>query len=178
MDGDGEAQADEHTAGVALDRGIQEVADIGEVNDLVEFGGDLPPVHSQDGAVHEDVFPAGEQGMKPGAHFDQRSHLSPDRDLALVRPEDAVQHFQQCALAGAVGADNPQGVSPLQGKGDVVDRPELVFSQAFGPGGNPDQVAGDVAQAVQEGAAHRLAEFFAGVLDLKQLCGHAARSSR
>ncbi len=51
-----EGQAYVHAAGVALDRGVQEAADLAELHDLVELTLDLGPGHAQDGSVQQDVL--------------------------------------------------------------------------------------------------------------------------
>ena len=62
-----ESQADLHAAGVALDRGIDELLDTREVHDLVELGGDLPAAHPENRAVEVDVLAAGQLRVEAGA---------------------------------------------------------------------------------------------------------------
>ena len=71
-------QADIHAGGIALHRGVQELLHLGEGDDLVELPVDLRLFHPQDGAVQIDVFPAGEFGMKAGAHFQEGAHPAVD----------------------------------------------------------------------------------------------------
>ena len=69
MSGDGEGQAHVHAAAVALDGGVDELLDAGEVDDLVELAVDLLGAHAQDGAVEVDVLAPGELGVEAGADF-------------------------------------------------------------------------------------------------------------
>ena len=55
----GESQAQVHTARVTLHRGIDEGADLREVNDLIEFSLDLAAVHPQDRPVQVYILPPG-----------------------------------------------------------------------------------------------------------------------
>ena len=55
---------------------VDELADAGEVDDLVELPGDLGALHSHDRALEEHVLPAGQVRMKAGRHFDQRASAS------------------------------------------------------------------------------------------------------
>src|SRR5262249_39319622 len=60
-------------------------------------------------AVDEDVFAAGNLGMKPGAELDQRRNAAVDANGALRRLGDAGDQLQRRALAGAVAADDAVG---------------------------------------------------------------------
>ena len=53
-----EGEAKSHPAGVALDRCVDEFADVREVDDIVEFAIDFLARHAQDRAVQIDVFTA------------------------------------------------------------------------------------------------------------------------
>ena len=54
----GEGQPHVHAARVALDRRVEEAADLAELDDLVELALDLRPRHAEDGAVEVDVLAA------------------------------------------------------------------------------------------------------------------------
>jgi len=93
---DREGQTDVHPAGVAFYRGIQEPADLGEVDDGVELLTDLGPLHPQDRAVEEDVFSPGQLGVELGADevgvVTQLKHLH-DRMLRMSTREDQTRFF-------------------------------------------------------------------------------------
>ena len=76
--GHGEGQAHVHAGGVAFDRGVDELLDFGEGDDLVELLRDLGLGHAEDGAVEEDVFAAGEFGVEAGADFEQAGDAALD----------------------------------------------------------------------------------------------------
>ena len=71
MGGHGEGEAHEHAGGVALDWGVEEVGDLGELDDIVELAPDLRPRHAEDRAVEVDVLATAEFRVKPRAHFEQ-----------------------------------------------------------------------------------------------------------
>ena len=69
--GDGEAEPHEHARRVVLDRRVDELLEPGELDDVVEAGGDLLLRQPEDGAVEEDVLAAAELGMEAGAELEQ-----------------------------------------------------------------------------------------------------------
>ena len=81
-----ERQPDVHPAGVPLDRRVEELADLGELDDLVELPPHLPAGHAEDRAVEEDVLPAGQLRVEAGARL--RAGCRPDR-AAEPRPRSA-----------------------------------------------------------------------------------------
>ena len=60
-----------HARAVPLDRGIDEVFEFGESDDIIELLLDLCPAHPKDCSVEVDVFPAGEIGHHARTDFDQ-----------------------------------------------------------------------------------------------------------
>ena len=76
--GHGEGEAHEHAGGVALDRGVEELGDLGELDDVVELAPDLRPRHAQDGAVEVDVLAAAEFRMEARAHLEQAADAPVD----------------------------------------------------------------------------------------------------
>ena len=125
--GHGKGQAGAHAGGVAFQGGVDELVDLGKRHDLVELALDLLPAHAQDGAVQEDVLPAGELGVKAGAHLQQRPHPAVQFHPAGGGLGDPGQDLEQGALAGAVPADDPQDLPRLhlqvhifQGPDDVI----------------------------------------------------------
>ena len=80
---DREAEARVHAGRVALDRRVDEVADAGELDDLVELPRDLGALHPHDRALQEHVLAAGEIRMKAGGDLDQRAGAA--ADLARAR---------------------------------------------------------------------------------------------
>ena len=119
-----ESQLDVHTAGIPLDRGVDEIAHLGKFDDLVHLGVDLGAGHAQDGAVEVDIFPAGHLGMEAGAHLQHGSHPAIDVDVALGGRGDVGEQFEQGGFAGAVGADDPHSLAPVHVKTDAVQRHE------------------------------------------------------
>ena len=91
----GKGQPHRHAAGIGLHRLADEIADVGEVHDVVKTGVHLRLTQAEDRAVHEDVFLAGELRVEAGAEFQQRSDPSPGLDAAFGRVEGAADHLQQ-----------------------------------------------------------------------------------
>ena len=125
-------QPHEHAAGVVLHRRVDELLELGERDDRVELADDLRAEHAEDGAVQEHVFPAGQLGMKAGADFQQARHAAGEIDVALGGRRDPRQHFQQRALAGAVGSDDADDLADVDPERDVLQRPERPRALAAG----------------------------------------------
>ena len=60
--------------------------DLGELDDLVELPPHLPVGHAEDGAVEEDVLPAGQLRVEPGPDFEQAADSPAESNLARGRP--------------------------------------------------------------------------------------------
>src|SRR5207245_2685884 len=114
-----------HAAGVALDRRVDKPVDLGEGDDVVELAGDLAPRHAEDGAVEEDVFPAGQLGMEPGPDFQKAADLAAQLDAAGRRLGDAAEDLQEGRFAGAVAADDAHDLPRLDLEGNVAQGPQL-----------------------------------------------------
>ena len=123
---DGESQPHVHAARVALDGRVEELLDLGEVDDLVKLPGDLPPRHAQDRAVEIDVLAARQLGMKAGADLEQTADPSVETDLAPGRLGDPAQDLQQSRLAGAVAADDPDDLPWLDIEGNIIEGSEII----------------------------------------------------
>ena len=82
VDGHGEAEAHVHARRVGLDRRVDEVLQLGELDDLVEALLDLLLREAEHDAVDEDVLAAGDLGVEAGAQLDQRRDAAVDRDAA------------------------------------------------------------------------------------------------
>ncbi len=84
MDGDREAQPHVHARRVELHRRIDEVAYLGELDDLVEALGDLFSGQAQQHAVHVDVFPTRHLLVEAHADAEQRGHPADDAHHAFA----------------------------------------------------------------------------------------------
>ena len=102
------SQAQVHPARIALDRRIDELPDLGKVDDLIEFALDLRALHAQDGAVEIDVLAPGQLGVEAGAHFQQRANPPVDFAVAFGGVGDAREDLEQGALAGPVAPDDAE----------------------------------------------------------------------
>ncbi len=70
MRGDGEAEPDEHPARVGLDRRLDEVAELGERDDVRGHRLDLRAVEPVERADHQDVLPAREVAAEARAELE------------------------------------------------------------------------------------------------------------
>src|SRR4029077_16119397 len=118
-----------HSAGIALDRCVDEGLDLGEVDDLVELLPNLRSLHSQDAAVEVDVLTPRQIGMKSGRHFDQRAETSIDPHEARVRTNDARHDLEERAFTRTVGTDDADDFPTLELKAHVLQSPEFAFAE-------------------------------------------------
>jgi hypothetical protein len=77
-------------------------------------------IHEQ--AAGDDVFPAGGVGIEPDRGGQQCRDPTAGVELAPGRLVDAGEHFQQCALTRAVGADDCEPVAGFDVQGDAAQR--------------------------------------------------------
>ena len=188
MGGHREGQLHEHAAGIALHRGVDELAALGEFDDLVQLRVHLGFGHAQDGAVHVDVFPAGHLAVEAGAHLQHAGHPAFDLHLARRGGGDAAEQLEQGGLARAVAADDAQGLALVHCQVHAVQRHEGLTEQAgvgadgqvgvlFAPHPGPpalqvggEGAAADLAQAVLLFQPGDLDHRLAGVLCLHRHC--------
>jgi hypothetical protein len=110
-----------------LHRRVEEFPDTGEFDDLVELRLNLTPLHSEDGAVEEDVLAAGQLGIEAGAYLEQAADAAADDRASLGRRRDPRQHLQERRLAGAVRADHAEHLALVDLEADVPQRPDLLL---------------------------------------------------
>ena len=115
-----------HAARVALHRGIDEILHTGEGDDLVELGRDFSPGHAEDGAIHVNIIPTGQVGVEAGADLQEAADAAIDLDATGAGSSDAGDELQEGGFAGAIGPDNPDGLSLLDVEGDVLQGVEEV----------------------------------------------------
>ncbi len=78
--GDGEAEADGHAGGVALDGRVEVALAAAEIDDLVQLAVDLVLPHPHDRAVHVDVLAPCHFRVKACAYFKKRRNASTRAD--------------------------------------------------------------------------------------------------
>ena len=120
----GEAKPHVHAGGIGLDRRVDEVLHLRELDDLVEAVPDLLVGQAEHDAVDEDVLAAGDLGVEAGAQLDQRRDAAINGDRALGGPGDAGDALEQRALAGAVAADHTVGAALRHRERHVAQRLE------------------------------------------------------
>src|SRR5262249_25905028 len=94
-----------------LHRGVDELAQLRKIDDLVEALLDLTLAETQHDAVDEDVFPAGDLRVKAGAQFDQRRNASGYFDGARRGLRDTCYQLERGALPGSISANHAVGGS-------------------------------------------------------------------
>ena len=106
-----EAQAGLHAGGEVLDRGIQELPDLREINDLVEMFFHILPGMSQHRAVQKNVLPGCHLRVKTGAELDHGRDLAAHLHSPLVRLQNPGDRLKKGGFTGAVDPDQSPGFS-------------------------------------------------------------------
>ena len=152
---DGKGQPHVHAGRVRLDGPVDELANVGEGFDVGKAPGDFLSADAQDGAIEIDVLTSGELGVEARAQLQQRGHATTDGDLASSGRERAAQDLQQRALAGAVAADDTDGLTPAHGEVQPLQRPELAEVLRWGA---PHQTGQTAHQQLLEQVARAVVE--------------------
>ena len=120
--GNREPKPDQHSGGVGLNRGIDEVAQLRERDDVVDPLFSLGPAHAVQRRAHVDVLPPRELAAETGPELDQRGHLAAARGVAALQRDDPGQHPQHRGLASAVSAHDPDRLSRRDPQRDARQR--------------------------------------------------------
>ena len=96
--GDGKRQPHLHPGAVMLQRRIDEICDLGEGDDLVEFSVDFLLAHAENRAVQIGILAAGQLRVKAGADFEQAAHAAADFGATDRGLGDAGENLQQVVL--------------------------------------------------------------------------------
>ena len=126
MRGDGEGELDVHAAGIALDRGVDELAALGELNDVLHLGVDLLLGHAEDCAVHVDILAPGQLAVKAGADLQHGGHAPVQANPAARRRGHAGDELQERGLARTVVADDTDALALFDLEAHAVEREELL----------------------------------------------------
>ena len=91
-----------------MHRGIYEFTDVRKINDILDLGIYLALAQPQHGAVDVNVFASGQYGIETCAQCNERAHPPAHLNPAMVRFDQAVEHFEQRGLARTVPANHAQ----------------------------------------------------------------------
>ena len=127
----GKTKADGHARAVSFDGGVDISFTAAEVDNLVQFAGNLGFGHTKDGAVEEDVFPSGHLLVESRTHFEQGADTSPCTNGASSGAGDFGEYLEQGAFACTIPPDNPNNVALLHLEVDVAESPDIL-AFAFG----------------------------------------------
>src|SRR5262249_10465178 len=116
---DGEGQTHVHSAGVALNGGINELFDLGKGHDFIELSVDVEFLHPQNSTVEIDVPSAGQLAMKTGSHFKQGTDAAMNLGPTLSRMGNAGEYLEERALSRPVLPDDTQNFSFSDFKGNI-----------------------------------------------------------
>ena len=125
VDGDREGQADVHAVGVSMNRLVDELPDLGELEDGSQARLHLGAGHSQDITVEEDVFPPGEVGVEARSQFQDSGDFSVPGDGAAGWFHDPGHDLKQGTLPGAVLPQDSQRGAGGDVQADAAQCPEF-----------------------------------------------------
>src|SRR5450631_3994737 len=90
--------------------------------------------------------------MKPRAHFEQRTNSSENLSSALGRVGDSRKDLQQGALAGSVSSNDPDHVTMLDLKGQVLDCPNPILALRIPVRLTLERIGNALGQRVTQGS--------------------------
>ena len=125
-----EREPHEHARRVVLELQVDEVVQLGEVDDAVEAAQRVALGEAEHRRVDHHVVAGGEIGVEADPELDERRHAAVDVDVARVALVDAREALQQRRLAGAVAAHDAEELAGLDGERDVAQRAQLVEAAA------------------------------------------------
>ena len=128
--GHGEAEAHEHARRVVLHRGVDELLEPRELDDVVEAPIEVTFGEAEDRAVQVDVLASAQLHVEAGAEFEQRGQTADVRHAPALGTKDAGEALEQRALARAVRTDDTEGLAGKDLEIDVAERPELLVPRA------------------------------------------------
>ena len=126
----GKGQPHHHAAGVRLDRLLDEIANVGKAGDLVEARINFTPGKSHHGAVEVDVLPPGELGVEAAAELEEGGDPALDAYGAFAGLQGAGNDLEEGGLAGAVAADDADGLAAADLEADIAQGVEVTVALA------------------------------------------------
>ncbi len=115
-----------HSGRLFLYGGVDEVADIGEIDNTLLAGQHLAPGEPEQEAVQDNVFAACQFGVEAGSEFVQGGERAGDGDGAGGRFVDTGNHFKQSALARAIASDDADHLALAHFEGHIADGVKLL----------------------------------------------------
>ncbi len=111
---------------------IDEFADFGEVDDLVELRGNLVLVQPQDRPIQVHILAPGHVRMEARPQRNKRPHPPPNRNLPPIRRKNPGDQSQQRRLATTIPPNQAQAFPAPQVKRDIPEGPEFRRAEAVG----------------------------------------------
>ena len=119
-------QTHEHTARVRLDRLIDEVANLGKIENLRQLCIHLFFGISHHRTVHIDIFDTGVVLVKSGSQLQQRRNFAAHRHLAGRRRENAGNDLKDRRFTRTVRTDDADRLTFFNRKGKIAQRVEIL----------------------------------------------------
>jgi hypothetical protein len=121
-----------HALGVAGERGVATVPEADEAEEIVHFGFERAARNAAEAAGELEVFAAAEVGIEVGLLGDVAQAalkgfeivpdvLAMEEDASAGGFEEAGEHLDSGAFAGAVGAEVAQDLARVDGEADGID---------------------------------------------------------
>ncbi len=130
MDGHGEAEARVHPGGVVLHRSVDEVPELGEVDDVVEAFRHLTFGETEHDAVDGDVLAAGDLGVEAGSELDQGGDAPSHVEATSGGLGDSSEELQERRFARAVLANDAEEGALRESRNETPSRAANVWPGA------------------------------------------------
>ena len=122
----GEAEADGHAGGEALDRGLKVSFYSCEIYYFIELTGNLVTRHAHDGTIHVDILASRHLRMEACSDFKKRCYPAPVLYATCARCGDMAEKLEQSGFTGAILTYNAYHVTLLHLEIDVLQCPDII----------------------------------------------------
>ena len=122
---DPEANPRQHPGRILVEGRVDEVADVREIDDVLDEREHLLPRHALEDAVEDDVVATGELAIEARAEREHHGDASAHVDLAAIPLVDAADERERRRLAAAILSDDADMLALPDREADVVKRAEF-----------------------------------------------------
>src|SRR5262249_17244480 len=106
-------------------RHVEKVADLTELDNGWDLSRHFAIRHAQDRAVEKNILAAGQIGVEPGTHLDQRRQTSAQSNAAFAGGRYPGSKLQHGRLSRSVRTDNTERLAAPDLETHIVERPEI-----------------------------------------------------
>src|SRR6185369_7069406 len=109
-----------------LNRRIEKFFGLCKGDDLVKLSLDLSPLHAENCAIQENVFPSSQLRVETGSHFQQTTDTTVQSNSTFCRPGDLREYLEKRRLTRTIASDYSNNFSRRYLKTYIIERPDSI----------------------------------------------------